>query len=381
MTSNIPTGTTYSVYDGNIEKITPKQNFINNGTLQIGVYFTHGEVDNYGQFQNFGNINLGPALTVAGYSKFYNEGHLNMHDSNKKGVNTMLYISHDGQFYQKSGGSAYVVGSHNNGWLGGVQNYGLMDFASTAGDFILGKQVDYEKGTFGELTNGGTITLDSKMIIANDSEVINNGSFTIGNNGSLVATGVDSGVLENTGSGYIVNKGKLESKNPNLLINNGTIDSTFGSFDWHNTRGSGKFIGPTEYSGKLSPGNSAGGLYFDGDLTLQAGAVKVIELSGDSDFGRDRINSEHDFIDVTGDLIINGGELNVSLIDGFELSLDQEFIIAKIDGELTGTFDGLEQGASVGKFDSIFGEMEMNLFINYAAGDGNDIALSTSQIF
>ena len=61
----------------------------------------------------------------------------------------------------------------------------------------------------------------------------------------------------------------------------------------------------------------------DGDLTLQDGSIKSIELSGDSDQARNRVDTDHDFIDITGDLIIEGGELCVSMIDDFKLRRGQ----------------------------------------------------------
>lgn len=189
----------------------------------------------------------------------------------------------------------------------------------------------------------------------------------------------------NTGS--IVNDGTMlvseDFYNYGIITNNGVIDVTGGGsiIGGGTVNGSGKFIGDHDYAGTLSPGNSTGGMLFEGNLTLGATSTKEVELGGTDHFDFHRTDTEHDFVEITGDLIINGGELNVSLIDGFELSLDQEFMISKIDGESMGTFKGLEQGAIVDKFDSMFGGIEMNLFINYEAGDGNDIALYTEDNF
>ena len=36
-----------------------------------------------------------------------------------------------------------------------------------------------------------------------------------------------------------------------------------------------------------------------------------------------RVDTDHDFIDITGDLIIEGGELCVSMIDDFKLRRGQ----------------------------------------------------------
>lgn len=189
----------------------------------------------------------------------------------------------------------------------------------------------------------------------------------------------------NTGS--IVNDGTMlisaDFYNYGIITNNGVIDVTGGGsiIGGGIVNGSGKFIGDHDITGTLAPGNSAGGMLFEGNLTLGETSTKEVELGGTDHFDFHRTDTEHDFFEITGDLIINGGELNVSLIDGFELGLDQEFMISKIDGELMGTFKGLEQGAIVGKFDSIFGGIERNLFINYEAGDGNDIALYTEDNF
>ena len=47
----------------------------------------------------------------------------------------------------------------------------------------------------------------------------------------------------------------------------------------------------------------------------------------------DRTATEHDWIEITGDLEL-AGELDVSLIDKFKLSAGQSFVIAKVGGEL-----------------------------------------------
>ena len=102
----------------------------------------------------------------------------------------------------------------------------------------------------------------------------------------------------------------------------------------------------------------------------------MIELGGEPDENRHRFNTEHDFIDVTGDFIIDGGSLETTLIDGFKLEKGQEFIIAQIDGNVIGHYEGLEEGDLVGMFESIYGH-KIGLHISYTAGDGNDISLYT----
>jgi hypothetical protein len=80
--------------------------------------------------------------------------------------------------------------------------------------------------------------------------------------------------------------------------------------------------------------------------------------------------TQHDQLAVTGDAAL-AGFLNVSLIGGFTLQNAQSFEILDVGGNLTGTFSGFAEGAKVGSFGG------KDLFITYAGGDGNDVALFT----
>jgi hypothetical protein len=190
--------------------------------------------------------------------------------------------------------------------------------------------------------------------------------------GGTVQAGTDNGVIN---FGFATNKGTITNYGI-INISGELINDGSGSIN-----GTGQINGDVFSPGDFSPGASAaGGFLVNGFLTLSQGSTKFIELAGDYDSNRDRVNTEHDFLDVTGDLILDGGILDVKLIDGFELGLNQEFVIAKVDGELTGTYSGLVEGALVGKFDSIYGPgIQQDLYITYATGDGNDIGLYTSK--
>ena len=79
---------------------------------------------------------------------------------------------------------------------------------------------------------------------------------------------------------------------------------------------------------------------------------------------------KHDHQPAERDLILNG-QLDAALLNGFALGLNQRFDIIEVDGTRTGTFTGLNEGDLVGNFGGV------DLFITYAAGDGNDVALVT----
>lgn len=224
---------------------------------------------------------------------------------------------------------------HNQGSISIYGPKATQAFSNIIDGLLTNNTVDSQEGKV-----GGTIDIYNDGALVNYGSIVNNGVIT-----------VHSGAIENTTSGSISGNGSINVPAGGTLTNEGTI----------------------------SPGNSTGGFLINGTLNHNDAGSKEIELSGTDDADRDLIKTDYDFIDITGDLILDGGALEVSLIDGFELGLDQEFIIAKVDGELTGTYEGLEEGAIVGHFDSIYGQIGMNLFITYEAGDGNDIALYTED--
>ena len=81
---------------------------------------------------------------------------------------------------------------------------------------------------------------------------------------------------------------------------------------------------------------------------------------------------QFDRLNIDQDLFL-GGELTVSLIDGFQLGANQQFLIADVGGSRFGLFDGLDEGGLIGNFDG------RDLFITYSAGgNGRGIALFTS---
>jgi autotransporter-associated beta strand protein len=129
--------------------------------------------------------------------------------------------------------------------------------------------------------------------------------------------------------------------------------------------GSGQFNHLTVEGGAtLAIGNSPGVMTFE-NLDLEANSLLEIELGGLL------AGSEFDQFVVTGDANINGN-LSVSLLNGFELSAGQEFLIGDIGGDLNGQFAGLGEGSLVG----VFGGQD--LFISYQAGGGNNIGLFTA---
>lgn len=113
--------------------------------------------------------------------------------------------------------------------------------------------------------------------------------------------------------------------------------------------------------GTMAPGLSPGATHVMGDLTILNGSLQV-ELAGQGE-------GEFDSLLIDGSATL-GGTLELLLLDGFTPDSGSSFPIVEIAGSRTGEFDGLAEGALVGNFG-------VDLYITYAAGDGNDVALFT----
>ncbi len=105
------------------------------------------------------------------------------------------------------------------------------------------------------------------------------------------------------------------------LINMGTL-TNYGTFNNKSDgiiEGTGKIIGDTNSYGTISIGQSAGGHLINGHLYHHEGSRKVKGLGGTYHGDSDRNATEHDWIEITGDLEL-AGELDASLIDGFSFA-------------------------------------------------------------
>lgn len=123
--------------------------------------------------------------------------------------------------------------------------------------------------------------------------------------------------------------------------------------------------------GILAPGDSLGVLTFSGNLFKTAGSLEI-ELGGIFNGGGDKSLTEFDWMDVEGVFNI-AGTLDVTLVNGSQIDDQYAFEIVNLEGTLTGQFDGLGEGASVGNFGGV------DLFITYFGGDGNDVVLFTNS--
>jgi hypothetical protein len=117
----------------------------------------------------------------------------------------------------------------------------------------------------------------------------------------------------------------------------------------------------------------ASGLVIGAGSAVGAATIAAYQQSSDSlldvDLGGLIGGDDFDQLSITGNAMLNG-ILQVALTGGFTLSKGVSFEIIDIAGTRTGTFNMLAEGAKVGTFGK-------DLFITYAGGDGNDVALFT----
>ncbi|MEM9353442.1 MAG: hypothetical protein AAGA92_10555 [Planctomycetota bacterium] len=269
----------------------------------------------------------------------------------------------------------------NQSYVFGAGTFGAGGFINTSTgelEVITGERMRFggSSENAGEINNfGGQVRFAGSLVNQATGSVSGRGQFIAGggwtNEGSFEFSGGFSDVLgdvENKAGGSIISSGGGTATFFDDVLNAGTMRASsgatiavFGAYSGNGVEGPGL----VNLEGTVSPGFSPGTSSFGGNLQLGDAASLLIELAGPN------AGSGYDQVTVAGDLTLDG-QLLVSLLDGFTPGLNQMFDIATVNGVLIGEFEGLGEGASVG----IFGGAE--LFITYAAGDGNDVALFTA---
>ncbi|MBB6429109.1 PEP-CTERM sorting domain-containing protein [Algisphaera agarilytica] len=225
------------------------------------------------------------------------------------------------------------------------------------------------------VATGGLMAIDESLTVESGGTMQTiGGGFSAGT--MVVETGgrwtgiggsLGGGDSYDVGSG-LVNSGQIDlsgvtiqgdvSNNQDAVINlfgdvvfNGLVSGPGGFF------GSGTAI----FNGGYAPGASPAVVEHENNVVFSDTNTLEIELAG-------LALGEFDRLEILQDLEIDG-LLDIKLIDGFTLDLNQEFVILDVMGTTTGQFLGLGEGDLVDTFDGT------DLFISYVAGDGNDVSL------
>ena len=378
------------------QQISPNPNPVGN-TISVNTSDAINDVSftNHGTI-NFKNYAQNPALTNKSGATLMNYGRLETLGG---------YINNSGTVTNKSGGVL-----DNVGWI--ANESGGMLINESGGDLRVGSKLTNKSGgtvlNDGKMENYGTLINESGGTLINTGDwegaggnnhgtVFNNGQWNVGggiNHGTVINNGQwdqqrapEDGVFNlgswtNNGTqrflgfeeGFLyINHGTLNNIGTLILKDTAILDTSGGSFaNFGTLKGDGKIKGNYTDHGHIKPGNSAGVMTIDGDY-FKVDGTKEIELGGLFDGGGDKSLTEHDWLDVMGNVEL-AGTLDVKLLGGFELHRGNVFNFLRVGGTLNGQYDGLDDGDLVGNFGG------QDLFITYGGGDGNDVALFTNAV-
>lgn len=212
--------------------------------------------------------------------------------------------------------------------------------------------------------SGSTMTVDDVSIFTLENGEVN-GTLVVRDNARIRTNAVLTTPLVLSGAGLLnVNNNNAyfddDVENLELEIRSGA-DTRFEA----NYTGIGLFTGtgPIFFSGDVDLGFGTAVSTFEGSLVLNETADFMVEIGGEQ-------AGQFDRVEVGRNLEV-AGALSASLANGFTFGPGQRFVIASVDGNTTGQFAGLPEGAVVGNPGGI------EITITYTAVDGNDIALVT----
>lgn len=112
-------------------------------------------------------------------------------------------------------------------------------------------------------------------------------------------------------------------------------------------------------AGQLAPGNSPGRLRIEGDVVLTDTAQLVLEMAGLE------AGSEHDVLEVTGGLTLEGGRITLSFLDGFAPHAGDQFRLIEVGGSFNSDASILVLGLADGwhyetSFDVASGQLTLH---------------------
>ena len=252
----------------------------------------------------------------------------------------------------------------------GAGTFTITGSSDLTGDIAAAQTLNVVDGSFnttltiaGPTTNRGTINLNSDstldVTLASDSVLTNDGLIAVGGTSVSSATFrrisaelMNLGEIDITAQGTRTELGISGANhfNEGTIISRetGSVVTVFGN-DFTNQQG-GRLEGVGEFDftvtgmnnlGTIAPGLSPGELILDGDIQFGSTATLEIELGG--------LNPGLEFDVLTAlDSMALDGSLEVTFLSGFENLVQQSDVFEVANaGSLTGTFNGLNEGATL----------------------------------
>lgn len=201
--------------------------------------------------------------------------------------------------------------------------------------------------------NASGSSINSDQVLGGDSVVDNQGLIVTDNSlGGGVTRNIQPDTFNNAGTVRAQNGAILTISSINNLsaarveVGNGTIVIGTDQLvmpDGSLLQGTGTVTSANiDIAGRLAPGNSAGSLNLDGDVTLAPTALFDIEVGGVL------AGTEYDELNVTGALVL-GGVFTLSLIDGFIPDSTDIFQIGAASS-ISGGFSNINSGDLLSAF-------------------------------
>lgn len=216
---------------------------------------------------------------------------------------------------------------------------------------VKGGQVTFRDAT----AKLSSLSIDGKF---NGVELVSTGRVDIEQRSVIDAAGADiligpGGRLTISGTGTRVTGFNELSLRGTLIVNQGSVlegNSFITSVDsvWQGT-GIVKVNERIPMEGQLNPGNSPGLLRIEGSLTMTRTARLVLEMAGTTP------GTQYDVLQVTGDLDLQGGQIELRFIDGFAPRTDDRFVLLNVGGSFANSAAVLVSGLLPGwQFDAGF---------------------------
>ncbi len=148
-----------------------------------------------------------------------------------------------------------------------------------------------------------------------------------------------------------------------VIVNAGTVLSgdSLAQSSTGSLLGTGvmKFATDFDAAGQLRPGNSPGLLRIESNVRLTETSLLVLELAGL------QAGTQHDVLQVLGNLNLQGGLVELAFIDGFAPLLGQQFVLLDVTGTFSSSADFAVTGLLAGwqfstTFDAVSGKLTLN---------------------
>jgi T5SS/PEP-CTERM-associated repeat protein len=222
-----------------------------------------------------------------------------------------------------------------------------------------GASVSSRDGYLGyHATASGTASVDGP-----GSSWMLSGDLYVGFNGTGVLQ-IGSGGRVSVGDTIsISSSSRLNLEGGSLVASTIAFPTAGGQFDWiSGTLHVGRYNGSlTNAAGLLAPGQSAGSTTIAGSYIQQAAAALQIEIGGTMP------TSQHDFVDVLGAVTL-GGQLQLSLIDGFVPGPENIFTVLSASGNIMGEFGNIPSGQRLTTTDGLY-----SFLVHYGVGSAFDL--------